>query len=60
MVSSRRPDISAIALTHAHPDHPGTMKRLAAQFEVPVWWAQLRAFIRQLPPSESRISSSRR
>ena len=30
-------DVSAIALTHAHPDHAGAMKRLAEQFEVPVW-----------------------
>jgi hydroxyacylglutathione hydrolase len=29
--------ISAIALTHAHNDHTGAMKRLAAQFEAPVW-----------------------
>lgn len=30
-------DVSAIALTHAHPDHAGAMKRLAARFDVPVW-----------------------
>ncbi len=29
--------ISAIALTHAHGDHAGAMKRLAEQFGVPVW-----------------------
>jgi hydroxyacylglutathione hydrolase len=29
--------ISAIALTHAHGDHAGAMKRLAAQWGVPVW-----------------------
>ena len=29
--------ISAIALTHAHGDHAGAMKRLAAQLGVPVW-----------------------
>lgn len=29
--------ISAIALTHAHGDHAGAMKRLAAQFDVPIW-----------------------
>jgi hydroxyacylglutathione hydrolase len=29
--------ISAIALTHAHGDHAGAMKRLAARFDVPVW-----------------------
>lgn len=29
--------ISAIALTHAHPDHAGGMKRLVEQFGVPVW-----------------------
>jgi hydroxyacylglutathione hydrolase len=29
--------ISAIALTHAHPDHAGALKRLAQQFGVPVW-----------------------
>ena len=29
--------ISAIALTHAHGDHAGGMKRLAAQLGVPVW-----------------------
>jgi hydroxyacylglutathione hydrolase len=29
--------ISAIALTHAHPDHAGAMKRLVEQFGVPVW-----------------------
>lgn len=30
-------NISAIALTHAHGDHAGAMKRLAAQFEAPIW-----------------------
>jgi hydroxyacylglutathione hydrolase len=30
-------NISAIALTHAHPDHAGAMRRLAGQFGVPVW-----------------------
>ncbi len=29
--------ISAIALTHAHNDHAGSMKRLADRFGVPVW-----------------------
>ncbi len=29
--------ISAIALTHAHGDHAGAMKELAARFGVPVW-----------------------
>jgi len=29
--------VSAIALTHAHGDHAGAMKRLAAQLGVPVW-----------------------
>jgi glyoxylase-like metal-dependent hydrolase (beta-lactamase superfamily II) len=29
--------ISAIALTHAHGDHAGAMKRLAERFGVPVW-----------------------
>ena len=29
--------ISAIALTHAHGDHAGAMKRLAARLGVPVW-----------------------
>ena len=29
--------LSAIALTHAHPDHAGALKRLATQFGVPVW-----------------------
>ncbi len=29
--------VSAIALTHAHGDHAGSMKRLAARFGVPVW-----------------------
>lgn len=30
-------NISAIALTHAHGDHAGAMKQLAAHFGVPVW-----------------------
>lgn len=30
-------DISAIALTHAHGDHAGAMKQLAAQLGVPIW-----------------------
>ncbi|HEX4466778.1 MAG TPA: MBL fold metallo-hydrolase [Solirubrobacteraceae bacterium] len=30
-------EVSAIALTHAHADHAGGMKRLAAQLGVPVW-----------------------
>lgn len=29
--------ISAIAITHAHPDHAGATKQLAAGFDVPVW-----------------------
>jgi hydroxyacylglutathione hydrolase len=29
--------LSAIALTHAHGDHTGSINRLAAQFGVPVW-----------------------
>ena len=29
--------IAAIALTHAHGDHAGAMKRLAAELGVPVW-----------------------
>jgi glyoxylase-like metal-dependent hydrolase (beta-lactamase superfamily II) len=29
--------VSAIALTHAHGDHAGAMKRLAARLGVPVW-----------------------
>jgi glyoxylase-like metal-dependent hydrolase (beta-lactamase superfamily II) len=29
--------VSAIALTHAHGDHAGAMKHLAARFGVPVW-----------------------
>jgi hydroxyacylglutathione hydrolase len=29
--------ISAIALTHAHGDHAGAMRQLAARFDVPVW-----------------------
>jgi hydroxyacylglutathione hydrolase len=29
--------LSAIALTHAHGDHAGALKRLATQFGVPVW-----------------------
>ncbi len=29
--------ISAIALTHAHADHAGAMKRVADRFGVPVW-----------------------
>jgi glyoxylase-like metal-dependent hydrolase (beta-lactamase superfamily II) len=35
MLKQRR--ISAIALTHAHGDHAGSMKRLASQWDVPVW-----------------------
>lgn len=35
MLKGRR--VSAIALTHAHPDHAGGMKRLAAELDVPVW-----------------------
>ena len=35
MLDGRR--ISAIALTHAHVDHAGAMKRLAERFGVPVW-----------------------
>jgi hydroxyacylglutathione hydrolase len=35
MLEGRR--ISAIALTHAHGDHAGAMKRLADRFGVPVW-----------------------
>jgi glyoxylase-like metal-dependent hydrolase (beta-lactamase superfamily II) len=35
MLEGRR--ISAIALTHAHGDHAGAMKRLAERFGVPVW-----------------------
>jgi glyoxylase-like metal-dependent hydrolase (beta-lactamase superfamily II) len=30
-------DISAIALTHAHGDHAGSMKQLAADLHVPIW-----------------------
>src|SRR3979411_1495703 len=30
-------NISAIALTHAHGDHAGAMKRLAARLGGPVW-----------------------
>jgi hydroxyacylglutathione hydrolase len=30
-------EISAIALTHAHGDHAGAMKRLATEWGVPVW-----------------------
>lgn len=30
-------NVSAIALTHAHGDHAGAIKRLAEQLEVPVW-----------------------
>jgi glyoxylase-like metal-dependent hydrolase (beta-lactamase superfamily II) len=30
-------NIAAIALTHAHGDHAGSMKRLAARFGVPIW-----------------------
>ncbi|HZH24930.1 MAG TPA: MBL fold metallo-hydrolase [Solirubrobacteraceae bacterium] len=29
--------VAAIALTHAHGDHAGSMKRLAAELGVPVW-----------------------
>jgi hydroxyacylglutathione hydrolase len=29
--------VSAVALTHAHGDHAGSIKRLAAQFGAPVW-----------------------
>jgi hydroxyacylglutathione hydrolase len=29
--------ISAIALTHAHPDHAGAVSRLASEFNAPVW-----------------------
>ncbi len=29
--------VSAIALTHAHGDHAGAMKRLATRWDVPVW-----------------------
>jgi hydroxyacylglutathione hydrolase len=32
-----RRSVSAIALTHAHGDHAGAMKHLAARFGVPVW-----------------------
>lgn len=35
MLGSRR--ISAIALTHAHGDHAGSLKALAARYGVPVW-----------------------
>ena len=35
MLEGRR--ISAIALTHAHSDHAGAMRRLADRFGVPVW-----------------------
>ncbi len=35
MLAERK--ISAIALTHAHPDHAGALNRLAKQFGVPVW-----------------------
>jgi len=35
MVEGRR--LSAIALTHAHADHAGAMKRLADRLGVPVW-----------------------
>jgi glyoxylase-like metal-dependent hydrolase (beta-lactamase superfamily II) len=35
MLEGRR--ISAIALTHAHGDHAGAMKRLAERFGAPVW-----------------------
>ena len=30
-------DISAIALTHAHGDHAGSMKQLSAELGVPIW-----------------------
>jgi hydroxyacylglutathione hydrolase len=33
-------NISAVALTHAHPDHAGSIKRLATQFAAPVWCGQ--------------------
>ena len=35
MLEGRR--LSAIALTHAHGDHAGAMRRLADRFGVPVW-----------------------
>jgi hydroxyacylglutathione hydrolase len=35
MLSGR--SVSAIALTHAHGDHAGAMKQLAAELGVPVW-----------------------
>jgi hydroxyacylglutathione hydrolase len=34
-LGSRRP--AAIALTHAHPDHQGSARKLAGEFGVPVW-----------------------
>jgi glyoxylase-like metal-dependent hydrolase (beta-lactamase superfamily II) len=30
-------EISAIALTHAHGDHAGSMKQLASELRVPIW-----------------------
>ena len=30
-------EVSAIVLTHAHGDHAGAMRRLAAQLRVPIW-----------------------
>jgi hydroxyacylglutathione hydrolase len=34
-LASRRP--AAIALTHAHPDHQGSARKLADEYGVPVW-----------------------
>jgi glyoxylase-like metal-dependent hydrolase (beta-lactamase superfamily II) len=39
MLEGRR--ISAIALTHAHNDHAGAMRRLADRYGVPVWCGAL-------------------